>query len=62
MNNILFFKYVSKTRTKKIMFQVHVSLSGLFVITSMMFVSRITNFVLAIDPIGQERYNNIISI
>ena len=61
MNNILFFKYVSKTQTKTIIFQVHVSLSGLFVIMSMMFVSRITNFVLAIGPIGQERYN-IISI
>ena len=62
MNNILFFECVRKTHPKTIIFQVHVSLSGLFVIMSMMCVSRTTNFVLAIGPIGQERYNNIILI
>ena len=28
-------------------------------IMSMMFVSKTTNFALAIDPIGQERYSYI---
>ena len=62
MNYILFFESLRKTQPKTIIFQVHVSLSGLFVIMSMMSVLITMNFVLAIDLIGQERYNNIILI
>ena len=54
MNNIL-----CLSTAGIIYFQVHVSLSELFVIMSMMFVSRTTNFEHAIDPIGQERYSNM---
>ena len=60
MNNLLFFQYVRKTQPKTIIFQVHVSLSELFAIMLMMFVSRTTNSVLAINPVGQERYDDII--